>query len=91
MSNVENNYSSSNQPQQYTSNQRISPIQNDTSKIQRKHRIFDKPSSISPNKVNSNQPILPNGLLQSTKVINPSIRTNVEAVTISLATKTGGQ
>ena len=92
---MENNYSSINQPQQYISNQRVSTIQNDTSKIQRKHRIFDnKPSSVSPNKTTNAQPILNNGLLQSTKVINPAIRTHTEPTqqpTISLATKQGTQ
>jgi hypothetical protein len=104
--NVENNFYSSNnnQPQP---NQRATIIQNnqnDNSKIQRKHRIFDnanKGSSISPNKpsnsANANVQGYSStgGVFQSTKIVNPAIRTKPltesepvqQQVTISLATK----
>ena len=74
--NMENNYSSINQ--QFNSQQRASPHPNDTSKMQRKHRIFDnnKGSSVSPNnKVSNSSHVQPyNNLLQSTKLINPSLK-----------------
>lgn len=100
--NLENNYSSINQ--NHNPNQRaVSPLPNDnnSSKIQRKHRIFDntnKGSSISPNnKVHPNpQPVPPpQALVQSSKLVNPAIRTKPfseteppeQPVTISLATR----
>lgn len=85
--NLENNYSSINQ--MHNPHLRVSPHPNDTSKIQRKHRIFDNTnkggSSISPNNklptstpnnTNANPaPIVSASLFQSTKVVNPAIRT----------------
>lgn len=74
LSNQIDNYSSVNpNPQQ----QRISPLPNDTSKVQRKHRIFDnKGSSVSPNKiVTTSQYNNSNNVFQSTKIVNPAIRT----------------
>jgi hypothetical protein len=90
---MENNYSRSNQP--FSSQQRASlhPNPNDTSKMQRKHRIFDsnKGSSVSPN----NKVSTSSNLLQSTKLINPSLKQKtssepepvLQQATISLATK----
>ncbi len=77
--NLENNYSSINQ--NHNPNLRISPLPNDnnSSKIQRKHRIFDntnKGSSVSPNnKVHANPQPQPAPLMQSSKLVNPAIRT----------------
>ena len=77
--NMENNYSSINQ--QFNSQQSASPHPNDTSKMQRKHRIFDnnKGSSVSPNnKVSNSSHVQPyNNLLQSTKLINPSLKPKI--------------
>lgn len=65
--------------------------------MQRKHRIFDnKGTSVSPNKVTANSQYS-NNVFQSTKIVNPAIRTRPaetidqdpqQQVTISLATKT---
>ena len=67
--------------------------------MQRKHRIFDnnKGSSVSPNnKVSNSSHVQPyTNLLQSTKLINPSLKPKtsnepepaLQQVTISLATK----
>ena len=70
LSNQIENYSSLNHNQQ----QRVSPLPNDTSKVQRKHRIFDnKGTSASPNKVTANSQY--SNVFQSTKIVNPAIRT----------------
>lgn len=70
LSNQIENYSSLNHNQQ----QRVSPLPNDTSKVQRKHRIFDnKGTSVSPNKVTANSQY--SNVFQSTKIVNPAIRT----------------